>query len=198
MPKNYNIRALFSAGSIRDPKAVLRAVLGVLLAANLIAAFFIWRPLGGSPQDLEEQLRALQNQVKQRRAALDIIRTVSSKVEKGRSEGSAFMKTYFLNDRVASMTILAELNTAAKQAKIKTKEHTFASEPIDGSADLNMMTINGNYEGTFADLMQFVNLLDRSKQLIIIDSLQAQPQATGGLLNVNMKLNTFVREAKAE
>ena len=200
MPRNFDLRALAARipapAFARDTRSLLRGVIGALLALNLIAAFFIVRPPGGSPQDLEQQLRSLQSQIQQKRTSLGAIRTVSSKVEKGREEGNKFMKDYFLSERVASMTILSELNTAAKESKIKVKEHTFATEPIEGSADLSMMTINGNYEAAFADLLEFVNRLDRSKQLIIIESLAAQPQATGGMLNINVKLNTFVREAK--
>jgi hypothetical protein len=202
MPRNFSLSKLTDRlpkpAFTRDAKSLARTILGSLVALNLIAAFFVVRPLGGSPQDLEEQLRALRSQIQQRRTSLGALRTVSSKVDKGRTEGNTFMQSYFLNDRVASMNLIAELNTAAKESKIKVKEHTFTSEPIEGSADLNMMTINGNYEGSFADLMEFVNRLDRSKQLIIIESLTAQPQVGSGLLSVNLKLNTFVREGKAE
>jgi hypothetical protein len=199
MPRKFDPGALGARLQLgRDPKSVARIALGILLAANLIAAFFVFRPWGGSPEDLNQQLRALQAQVQQRRASLNLIRTVSSKVDKGRAEGTNFMQSYFLVERVASMNVLSELNTIAKDSKMKVKEHTFAFEPIEGSADLSMMTINGNYEGAFKDLLEFVNRLDRSKQLLIIDSLGAQPQATGGTLIVNMKLNAFVREAKSE
>src|SRR5512141_1405285 len=98
MPRNFNLRALgaklpkLSPGTPRDAKTMLRAVLGTLLAANLIAAFFVVRPPGGSPQDLEQQLRSLQSQIQQRRTSLGMIRAVSSKVDKGRAEGASFMK----------------------------------------------------------------------------------------------------------
>jgi hypothetical protein len=67
-------------------------------------------------------------------------------------------------------------------------------EPIEGSDDLAMMIITGNYEGTYADLMEFINRLDRSSRLLIIESLNATPQQGGaGVLTVNMKLDAFVR-----
>ena len=202
MPKSFNFQALRArmphVSVMWDPKLLIRAALAVLVAANLVAAILVFKPLGGSPEDMEQQVRALEAQIRQREAGLKTMRTVASKVEKGRADGNAFLGDYFLGERVAYSSVLTEINRIAKESKIKVKEHTFASEPIEGSADLNIMAINGNYEGTYADLMQFVNLLDRSKQLIIIESLQAQPQQTAGTLSIVMKLNTFVREAKAQ
>jgi hypothetical protein len=183
---------------MRGPKALVRAVLGVLVAANLAATLMVFKPLGGSPQDLRQQLAALRGQIRQRQAGLAALRTVSSKVEKGRAEGDAFLKNYFLDERAASSSMLEALTKAAQDSKMKAKEHTFAAEPIEGSADLGMLTVNGNYEGTFADLMEFIQRLDRSRRLVVIESLQAQPQQTAGTLNVNMKLNLFVREVKSE
>ncbi len=55
------------------------------------------------------------------------------------------------------------------------------------------MVITGNYEGTYADLVQFVNLLDRSSRFITIESLQATPQQAQGTLAVIVKLSIFVR-----
>jgi type IV pilus assembly protein PilO len=202
MPKSFNVEALRAripnVSVMRDPNMLLRAALAVLVVANLVAAILIFKPLGGSPEDMEQQVRALQAQIRQRETGLKTMRTVASKVEKGRADGNAFLGEYFLGERVAYSAVLTEINRIANESKMKVKEHTFASEPIEGSADLNVMSINGNYEGTYANLMQFVNLLDRSKQLIIIESLQAQPQQTAGTLSIVMKLNTFVREAKAQ
>ena len=40
----------------KDPRVIARVVLGVLLLANLIAAFAIFQPLGGSAEELDQQL----------------------------------------------------------------------------------------------------------------------------------------------
>ena len=39
-----------------------------------------------------------------------------------------------------------------------------------------MMTITGGYEGTYGDLVQFMNRLDRSPRFLIVDSMNASPQ----------------------
>jgi Tfp pilus assembly protein PilO len=104
-----------------------------------------------------------------------------------------FFDRYFLDSQTVYSTVLSELNGLAEKAGVKAKDHTFNAEPIEGSDTLGMMTITGYYEGTYADLVMFVNAIDRSPRFLTIDRLQATPLQTQGTLNVNLRLNVFVR-----
>lgn len=188
MPKS------FSFWPPNNPGAIVRLAVVILLAANLVAFYFVLRPLGGSAEDLRQQAADMRLQLAQRRGALERTRKLAAKIEAGRSEGDDFMNEYFLPRRAAYSTILTELNEAATAAKIKPKESAFATEPVEGSDTLNMMQISANYEGTYPDLIRFINAIDRSDNLLIVEGLNATPQQGSGLLNVTLKLDTFVRE----
>ncbi|MCC7499738.1 MAG: hypothetical protein IT160_19310 [Bryobacterales bacterium] len=193
MLRSYSLGAL--RGSIsRDRRLAVRVGLGVLLAANLVAAVMVFHPFGGSAEDLEQRLQDLQRQVQQKKTAIERTRSIAGKVERGREEGDQFMKSYFMNSRTVNSTIYSELKDSAEKSGLKVREHTFAFEPIEGSSDLSMLTITGNYEGTYQQLVKFVSLVDRSPRLLIIETLQAQPQQQSKILNIGMKLNAFVRE----
>jgi len=166
----------------------------VFLVADIGAAWIFLYPPGGSADELEQQLTALQAQTAAKRALLTSTRQHVAAVERGRSEGDQFLNQYFLARRTAYSTLLSELVAAADQAKIKPKEHAYATEPIEGSDTLSMMSISANYEGTYSNLMRFVHELDRSRRLLIIEGLNAAPQATSGTLNISMKIDSFVRE----
>ena len=56
------------------------------------------------------------------------------------------------------------------------------------------MTINAGCQGTYAALSKFVNLVDKSPRFLIIESMVAAPQQTGQVLNVTVKVDTFVME----
>jgi len=178
----------------RDVRAWGRVLVGLLLAADLIVALAVFPPLGGSAEDLDRRLTMLREEVEQRRRAVERLRSVAAKVETARQQAEQFVSEYFLDRRTVSSTILGELDAMARQAGIKPKEGSYLFEPIEGSQGLSMMTIHAGYEGTYADLMHFLNLLDRSPRLLILSDLQAAPQASGMTLNVTMKLNAFVRE----
>jgi type IV pilus assembly protein PilO len=176
----------------REPHMVARAVLGILLAANLVAAFAVFRPFGGSAEELDAQLAGMQAQVQQKQAGLQKLRSLVKKIEQARTAGDSFLDTYFMDRRTASSSIVNELTKNAKESGIKDKGTSFLFEPVEGSESLSMMTIAANYEGTYSDLLQFVNRLDRSPRFLILENLAAAPQQNGSL-NVAIKLNTFVR-----
>jgi hypothetical protein len=189
MLRNFRGQGPAARGQFR-----VRVLLGVLVAANLIAAGILLFPPGGSAEDLERELASLQSQATTKRALLEKTRQHVAAVELGRAEGDQFMGTYFLTRRAAAEMLLTELGNAAAGSKIKAKETSISIEPIDGSDTLSMMSIVANYEGTYADLLHFVHEIDRSSSLMIIESLNAAPQSGSNFLSVSMKLDTFVRE----
>ena len=172
----------------------LRILIGVLVVLNLAAAGILLFPPGGSAEDLERELASLQSQVQSKRVLLERTRQHVAAVELGRAEGDEFMGQYFLSRRAAAENLLAELGNAASGSKIKAKETSVSIEPIDGSDTLSMMSIVANYEGEYQDLLHFVHEIDRSPSLVIIESLNAAPQAGSKMLAVSVKLDTFVRE----
>jgi hypothetical protein len=181
-----------------NPRSIIRLALGVLAAANLVAGYFVFRPIGGSPQQLRRQVQEMTAQIRQQQGALDRTRLLAGKIEIGRGEGDKFMGKYFLPRRSAYSVVMAELNDLASQAKVTAKESANAIEPVDGSDTLDMMQITANYEATYADLVRFMNLIDKSDRLLIVESLNATPQQGGGKLNIMMKLDTFVIEDGSE
>ena len=162
------------------------------LAANAVASYFVFRPFGGSAQDLRRQAAELNSEIRQKQAFLKRTQALASKIELGRGEGDQFMGKYFLPRRSAYSMIVAELNDLAGQAKVTPKESAFAVEPVEGSDILLMMQVSANFETTYQDLVRFVNLLDKSDRLLVVESLNATPQQGGGKLNVMVKLDTFV------
>jgi hypothetical protein len=191
MPKSFKI------WPPNNPRAVLRLMVGLLLAANLVAAYFVIRPLGGSSDQLRQQAADMRTAIRQKQGTLNRTRGLTSKIETGRSEGDHFIGHYFLPRRSAYSMIVADLNDLASQAKVTPKESAFSIEPVDGSDTLVMMQVSANFETTYQDLIHFVNLLDKSDRLLVVESLNASPQQGGAKLNVMLKLDTFVTEDAA-
>ena len=185
----------FSEFNFRDPSSALRVILGMLVALNLIAAGLVMFPPGGSPEQIQAQLQTLQAQILQRKTQLTRARNIAGKVDRGRKEGDQFIDQYFLNSATTYSTIVGELVGAAKRANIKMKENSMVTEPIEGSEDLTMMSITAAYEGTYSDLLHYVNEIDRTKRLLIIENLVAQPQqGSAGVLNISIRFDTFIKE----
>ncbi|MBM3735672.1 MAG: hypothetical protein FJW39_07780 [Acidobacteria bacterium] len=187
--------ALPAAGQKRDPRAMWKVVLGVLLVANIAAFFLLVRPPGGSLADLDAQLQSLRRQAVDQRQAVGKSKALLAKMEAARAEQVQFMDASFMDRQTTSSTILTEIGQAAKEAGLSPKEHSFLIEAVDGSDTISMMTITANYEGSYGNLIRFVNLVDRSRRFLIMDSIQAAPLQERGKLAARFKINTFVREA---
>src|SRR5450755_2139405 len=144
MPKSFNLRGL-NLAALKDPRVSVRAALGVLLVLNLIAALILFRPWGGSADDLERRLDSMRAQLPLQQSALARTKALVAKVQKARAEGDRFMNQYMLNERTAYSSVLGELDHDATQVGLKPRESQYNIEPIEGSDTLGMMTISANY-----------------------------------------------------
>lgn len=197
MPKNFNLAPIRSF-SVKDPRMVMRAVLGVLAVANVVAALIVFKPWGGSPAELEAQRAHMEVQVRELKQRLERSRQLVVKVQQARAEGDRFLTEYMMDRRTTYSTIVAELDRVANEAGIKPKEKSYNLENVEGSDTVMQMTVTSAFEGTYASLTKFVNLLDKSSRFLIIETLSAAPQQGNNLLNISIKLDTFVRQLPGE
>lgn len=180
---------------LQDPRVVMRAIIGVLLAANLATAVIAFKPFGGSAEDLRRQQAALSSQLGEAQTQLANSKQLVEKIQKARSEEDKFVNGYFTDTRTTGAQILTELTKTAKDAGIKPGTWTFSLEQLEGSDTLQELSTSMGFEGSYANFTKFINLLDKSPNFIIIENMQAAaPQQQGGqALNVTLKIDTFVR-----
>jgi type IV pilus assembly protein PilO len=200
MPRNYNFKGMLpsSAAGWKEPQVLVRIVLGILLAANLVAAAMAFNVFGPSPQTLNQALIAANARLQADQARLTRSRLLTSNIGKGKAESDTFLASYFTSRRTTYSTVLNEIDGIAKSAGLKTQEGTIAPlDPVEGSDDLSMMTISINVEGTFPQFVKFINQIDRSPRFLIIESMQMTPQPKGDLINSNLKLHVFVKDDTA-
>jgi type IV pilus assembly protein PilO len=190
MARNFSLSTL----KWKDPRVAVRAVLGVLLVANLVTAVIAFKPFGGGADDLRRDRNILRQQLAQLKIQVAKSRKLVEKIETARTQGNQFLTKYFTQRRVVTSTIQGELVQIAKDAGITYQPTTWNIDAIEGSDTLAMMTINAGCQGTYAALSKFVNLVDKSPRFLIIESMVAAPQQTGQVLNVTVKVDTFVKE----
>lgn len=175
-------------------KTWARVLLGVLVLANIVAALMAFKPWTGSVEEMEAEAASLRQQIRTREQTVARLQRNVAKVETARGDGDRFLQEHIMSMRTLSSTLVAELSQVAQKAGIRQKGTTYALEPVEGTDTLTRAIVNADYEGTYADLMHFMNLLDRSPRFLIIESLGAAPQQNGLTLAINVKLNAFVRE----
>jgi Tfp pilus assembly protein PilO len=167
----------------------------VLALLNVAAIYLYIAPPGGSRSQLIEQETEVRNNAKAHRISGDRLKTISEKVQLGGEQTQQFAAQYFLPRRTAFAAIYSEMLRLSTAAGIHERDRNYSEEPIEGSDDLTLLTINGSYQGTYADLMNFLSQVDHSDHLIILDQLTATPQQQGAdLLNITMRFLAIIKE----
>jgi type IV pilus assembly protein PilO len=190
MPRN------FSPAAWKEPRILLRAVIGALLAANLAAAIIAFKPFGGSAEDLRRDEAALSQQLTSLRDRVAKGKLLVSKMQNARKDTDQFLTKYVTDEHFGASTLYLELDRIATEAGVKPLPVTYNEQDIEGSDGMKMVSVTEGCEGTYANLAKFINLLDKSPRFLIIENLTTNaPQQNGGALNVQIKIDTFMNHA---
>lgn len=196
MPRNFSFAGKIA---LRDPRVMMRALIGALLAANLAMAVVAFKPFGGSAEDLRREETSLDMQLTKLQAQVADTRKKVANVETAREQGDEFLAKYFMDSRTAPSQIDEELLKDAKDSGIRQLPTSYSHDEIEGSDDMEMLTVTAGLEGTYENLTKFINLVDKSPRFLIMDSMQtAAPSQSGKLLSVQVKIRTFARAAALE
>jgi type IV pilus assembly protein PilO len=182
----------------REPRVLLRGIIGALLIANVAAAVVAFKPFGGGADDLERQEAALQQQISAMRKRIAADKLMVDKMQNARQDKDQFLAKYVTDAHFAAHTLLGELERIAGESGVKQLPVTYYEQEVEGSDTFKMVTMTEGCEGSYANLAKFINLVDKSPHFFIIESLDtAAPQQNGGALNVRLKIDTFVNGSEA-
>jgi Tfp pilus assembly protein PilO len=189
----------FDWAKIKQPRVATRALIGLLVAANLVAAVFAFHPFGGSADDLRRRAGDLSDQLAAAQARVAITRRLADKVKAARRDGDRFLAQYVVDRRTASSALNEELFRMAQAAGVKPGQMAYEYESIEGSDTLQMVNIQAAFNGSYQNLTRLVDLIDKSPRFLMIESIQvAAPQGKTAAMDVQLKLHTFVRGAVEE
>lgn len=175
----------------REPRSRAWLLVLVLAGANVVTAVVSGGPWRSSSEQLLRRQSQLERQLRERRKAVDQLEQVLARLDQARAQHHEFVNRYLIDRSEVASATLAELKRLADQSGLKLLEHTFEVQPVEGSQNLATLAINGNYRGNYSQLVRFVELLDRSDKLLILDTLTASPEQSSQELKINAKLYAF-------
>ena len=195
MPRNFEWLSALFAGGQRGPRFWLQVGGMALALLNGIGLYFYLDPPGGSRAELTAEGAQVRREIAVTRGVAVRLRNVAEKVQLGSTESSDFETKYFLPKRVAYEAVIAEIQRMAQSSGLHERDAVYAEEPIEGTADLTLLTNTANYEGAYDNLMRFLYEVDKSPMLLMLDNLQASPQQKGGQISTSIRFQTIVQEA---
>jgi Tfp pilus assembly protein PilO len=168
--------------------------LGVLFAFDAIFYVFAVRPLGAREQEQDILLRTLFDQREQKTVELEKLRAVVEKVEKARADGDALIDELTLARRNTFSRLVTELDAAADEAGLESRERSYNPDPIEGADDdYGAITVQASFRGRYEQLVNLLHRLDHSEEFLIIGALGATPRSDSNDLQITMRIDTFVR-----
>ena len=192
-------------------KRLLLAILGVLLLANTVF-FFTYRVQYQSRlDDLDARLQQAETRLEQTRNA----RIKAEQTYRGYKQTEADVKKIYdeywstREERLTAMiaevkrlTVASSLVPASigfTQADIQVKTQPQRGENVRRSKEsigANEVGITFGVEGTYQQVRRLINLLELSRQFVIIDSI-ALTQGDAGRLRFNLHIKTLFRDDAA-
>ncbi len=177
----------------RGARFWLQIAVGALALLNAIALFLYLDPPGGSRAELTAESQQLRSAITAARMQNTRLKTVAGKVELGSQQSVNFEALYFLPKRLAYELVITEIQRMAQAANLSERDGIWTEEPIEGTADLSILTSTTNFDGSYSSLMRFLHEVDRSPMLLMLDTLTATPQKAGDI-TAQVRFQSVIRE----
>lgn len=172
--------------NLREIRRRLRLVLVVLLLLDVAAVAALL--LTGSPKSYLEEQRRLRNELQSKQQRTLPASQVDEKLEQAREEIRRFYQERLPERQSEIAQALGDLATehGVTMAQVK-----YDSEDAD-QPGLRRVKIDAEMEGEYVPLMKFINGLERSQTLFIIQGVSLAGQQ-GGRVRLQLSLESYLQ-----
>ena len=169
----------------------LRTSLTILLAANAILIYFLFRAPGASETDRRTEIARLEVEERATRQLVERLRGLRQKVEAATQNERQFAQENFLQRSSASSRILEGVDRLARQNNLKSGGNNFSTSPAANELGWTSVTISMSVEGQYTDLVRFINQMEQSPLFWIVQSLDVSGES-GSQLRLNLQAATYL------
>jgi Tfp pilus assembly protein PilO len=174
------------------------AVLGGLLLVNLLFYLFLnlprQRALGGLERERDEIRRALKVSTQRAEAMAGLIATYDRDIVKL----DDFFKNRLGTQAERMTTVQKEIRSIATEFRIDPESIDYNPTEVEGT-DLTAFQITVPLVGGYPNLRHFVNRIETSEHMFIVDSIELAGSRDGGaMLSLTIKMSTYFRSPDRE
>jgi len=175
-------------------KKITLAALAILIGADATLAFFAMQSTRGLSRN---ELAAQKAQIKILKADIHRAQAIQLSMPQTKADCERFENSLYPSS-AGDSAVTNELTEVAKNSGLQVASLTFHRKEIPGRnlVELELdATVNGNYKA----VVQFLNGLQRSKNIYIIDTLalasEPTAQQAAGALRVAVQLRSYFKNA---
>jgi len=171
-------------------RSILIAI-AVACLADIALGVFLWQGAREGPTDMRAQVERLRGQEKLLQADVQRGTKIRASLPQVGKDCDAFYRDKFLNPATAYSEVEDDLQTIAHKSNLKTADLSFKQKPLKDRS-VTEVAIAETVEGEYPALVQFINGLEVSKNLYLLDSLSLASGTTGGI-KLKLELRTYFR-----
>ncbi|MGH9792009.1 MAG: type 4a pilus biogenesis protein PilO [Candidatus Acidiferrales bacterium] len=173
----------------------IRIAVVALFALNAAVLLFDWQVIGATPENQKAQLERLRRQHELWSSDIQRASDIQTKLGEVEKDCDRFFEEQFLSEEVGSSALLADLATIAAEAGLQARNVTYKPKELD-KRNVMEVDIRAAVEGNYADLVGFINGLEKSERFYLMEGLSLT-SVQSGELKLNLQLKTYFRLRRA-
>lgn len=179
-------------------KQIILAVVGLLILADVVLAVYTYR-LSSSPRAPLQVLARENLQLELQRADIKRAKNIRERIPVIRRGFDQFEASLIPSSRGYS-SLASEIGSIAAKAGVKVDDVHFRQKEVP-TRGLSEVDIESTVSGDYANVVRFLNGLQRSQNVYAVESLALAPgdssaQNAAGAIRVNLHMRTYFRIAR--
>src|SRR5205085_7778411 len=131
------------------------------------------RPAGGRARAQRQELQKLREDVKVSRTRVGRLRDIDATLGQARQQDVAFYQEKFLPAATGFSSVVDELEKLAQSNSVRKGGVGYTYNEVPEHPELRAVEITTTLEGDYANIVQFVNRVERDPLFLVVDQIGA-------------------------
>lgn len=172
-------------------KIIIRAILGVVIAADIVLAGVNWQ-MASANRTPQSELILLKRQHALMAADITRAETIRTTLPAIEQQCDTFFHQNFRPMASGYSSVISDIGSFSRGAGLQAGNLSFHQHEPD-KRGVTQVDIFAVVDGDYASVVRFVNDLQHSDTFYVLDGLSLAASGTGGQLKLNLQLRTYFR-----
>jgi Tfp pilus assembly protein PilO len=186
-------------GGHKSALRTIRILLTVIVILDIALVVMLFRP--PSPSVAERQKRYEESHIRNNQTLSTVkqMQDLKTKLQSAIQKDREFADSHFLRRRKAFSIMIANLELLASKNKLRTSTISYGLKEEKDQPGYVQVSVKMSIDGSYTDLIQFINSLEKSDLFWLIDNMQVSGSTGSGLrMALSMQTIAVLPEQKSE
>jgi Tfp pilus assembly protein PilO len=170
---------------------IIYAVLLALILVNLPIYFFFVRPEIEADAGEQARIQHMRQQLARRATTLNALKEIERKLKDSHEKHKKFEADFLLPADKGASKLLEELDDICAEAGLLRNRVSYHLDP-EPTFGMQRLGITLPIEGSYANIRDFLNILERTSKFVIVDSMALISEREGtGIIRLDVSLSTL-------